>query len=167
MVGAGRDRLRGGIAARSYRQAGEKRAAGLAGRGKTDAMMPDSRDLGCLLREQAARFGAHPAVIGGGETIGYATLAGRAARIASFLTARGIRRGDRIGLLMNNRPEWLETFFGAAMAGAVTGAFSTWSKREELAYLIETSAIRLLGTLHPFTRQNFPTHLPAIAPPHA
>ncbi len=117
--------------------------------------MPASRDLGFLSREQAARFGAHPAVIGGGETIGYATLADRAARIAGFLIAHGIRRGDRIGLLMNNRPEWVETFFAAAMAGAVVVAFSTWSKRDELAYLIEDSNIRLLVTLDQFAGQNF------------
>jgi acyl-CoA synthetase (AMP-forming)/AMP-acid ligase II len=61
------------------------------------------------------------------ETIGYATLADRTARIAGFFVARGVKRGDRIGLLMNNRPEWVETFFGAAMAGAVVVAFSTWS----------------------------------------
>jgi non-ribosomal peptide synthetase component E (peptide arylation enzyme) len=40
-------------------------------------------DLGLLLREQAARFGAHPALIGGGETISYDTLVDRAARIAT------------------------------------------------------------------------------------
>jgi fatty-acyl-CoA synthase len=95
--------------------------------------MPLSRDLGSLLREQAARFGTHPALIGMDETLGYTALAERAARIATFLAARGVQRGDRIGLLMNNRPEWVETLFGAAMAGAVVVAFSTWSKRDELA----------------------------------
>lgn len=126
--------------------------------------MPVSRDLGLLLREQAARFGGHPALIGGGETIGYNALADRAARIASFLAARGVTRGDRIGLLMNNRPEWVETFFGAAMAGAVVVAFSTWSKRDELAYLIDDSAIRLLVTLDQFSGQNFADDLRAIKP---
>src|SRR4051812_10752689 len=116
--------------------------------GKACAMtMAASRDLGFFLREQSARFGAHPAVIGGGETIGYDQLAERCARIASFLAARGIRRGDRIGLLMNNRPEWVQTFFGAVMAGAAVVAFSTWSKREELAYLIADSGIRLIVTV--------------------
>jgi fatty-acyl-CoA synthase len=126
-------------------------------------MMPASRDLGLLLREQAALFGAHPALIGGGETIGYDELAGRAARIASFLAARGIRRGDRIGLLMNNRPEWVETFFGAAMAGAVVVAFSTWSKRDELAYLIDDSGIKLMVTLDQFSGQNFADDLRKMA----
>jgi fatty-acyl-CoA synthase len=125
--------------------------------------MPVSRDLGLLLREQAARFGAYPALIGGGETIGYAALTERAARIASFLAARGIRRGDRVGLLMNNRPEWVETFFGAAIAGAVVVAFSTWSKRDELAYLIEDSGIKLLVTLDQFSGQNFVHDLRGMA----
>jgi fatty-acyl-CoA synthase len=127
--------------------------------------MPVSRDLGFLLREQAARFGAHPALIGGGETIGYDALAERAARIASFLAARGIRRGDRIGLLMNNRPEWVETFFGAATAGAVVVAFSTWSKRDELAYLIEDSGIKLLVSLDQFGGQNFVNDLRTMVLP--
>ena len=126
--------------------------------------MPASRDLGLLLREQADRFGAHPALIHDGETIGYDTLADRAARIASFLAARGVKRGDRVGLLMNNRPEWVETFFGAAMAGAVVVAFSTWSKRDELAYLIEDSGIRLLVTLDQFSGQNFAADIRAMAP---
>jgi len=127
-------------------------------------MMPVGRDLGVLSREQAARFGSHPALIGGGETIGYAELADRAARIAGFLIARGIRRGDRIGLLMNNRPEWVETFFGAAMAGAVVVAFSTWSKRDELAYLIADSGIRLLVTLDRFSGQDFAADLRTMPP---
>ena len=126
--------------------------------------MPVSRDLGILLREQAARFGAHPALIGGGETIGYGALCDRASRIASFLIARGVTRGDRVGLLMNNRPEWVETVFGAAMAGAVVVAFSTWSKRDELAYLIADSGIRLLVTLDQFSGQNFAHDLRTMAP---
>ena len=126
-------------------------------------MMPVSRDLGFLAREQAARFGDHPALIGGGATVSYDILADRAARIAGFLAARGILPGDRIGLLMNNRPEWVETFFGAAMAGAVVVAFSTWSKRDELAWLIEDSGIRLIVTLDQFSGQNFADDLRAIA----
>ena len=127
-------------------------------------MIPAGRDLGLLLREQAARYGAHPAVIGGGETLGYDTLADQAARIASFLSARGIGRGDRIGLLMNNCPEWVATFFGAAMAGAVVVAFSTWSKRDELAYLIEDSGIGLIVSLDEFSGQSFSGDLRTMGP---
>ena len=33
-----------------------------------------------------------------------------------------LRRGDRVGLLMNNRLEWVESFFGVTMLGAVVVA---------------------------------------------
>ncbi len=127
-------------------------------------IIPANRDLGLLLREQAARHGDHPALIGGGETISYRTLADRAARIATFLIARGVHGGGRVGLLMNNRPEWVETFFGAVMAGAVVVAFSTWSKRDELAYLIEDSGIHLLVTLDKFSGQDFAADLRTMKP---
>ena len=126
--------------------------------------IPLSRDLGFLAREQAARYGSRPAVIGIGETIDNATLADRAARIASFLASRGVKRGDRIGLLMNNRPEWVATFFGAAMAGAVVVAFSTWSKRDELAYLIADSGIGLIVSLDEFSGQSFAADLRTMGP---
>src|ERR1051326_274264 len=118
-----------------------------------------------MLREQAARFGGHPALIGGSETICYDGLADRAARIATFFRVRGIRPGDRIGLLINNRPEWVETFFGAMIAGAVVVAFSTWSKRDELAYLIADSEIRMLVALDSFSGQNYSDDLRTIVTP--
>jgi fatty-acyl-CoA synthase len=127
-------------------------------------IIPDSRDLGFLLREQAVRYGDHPAVIAGDETIGHATLAERAARLAGFFATRGVKPGDRIGLLMNNRPEWLETFFGAMMAGASIVAFSTWSRRDELAFLIEDSGIRLIVTLDRFGDQDFAADLRSMKP---
>jgi len=48
------------------------------------------------------------------------------------LRAEGFRRRERIGMLINNRLEWLETCFGAAALGLVVVPFSTWSKPEEL-----------------------------------
>jgi fatty-acyl-CoA synthase len=120
---------------------------------------PRSRTLGELLFEQADRHGAHPAVICDDRTVGYAALAERARRIAGALQARGIGRGDRVGLLMNNRLEWVETFLGAAILGAVVVAFSTWSKPDELDYLFADSAIKLLVTLDRFAGQDFAADL--------
>jgi acyl-CoA synthetase (AMP-forming)/AMP-acid ligase II len=60
------------------------------------------------------------------QTLSYAQLCERAARTATSLQARGIGRGDRVGRLINNRPEWLEAFFATMIAGRVVVAFSTW-----------------------------------------
>lgn len=124
---------------------------------------PFSRTLGELLFEQVARHGDHPAIIDGDRVVSYADLLARARRVAGWMAARGIRRGDRVGLLMNNRIEWVETFFGITMRGAVVVAFSTWSKREELDYLFADSGIRALVTLDHFAGQDFAADVQAIA----
>ena len=125
---------------------------------------PHSRTLPDLIREHAARHGDAPAVICGERTVSYAGLARRAGRVAAGLRGRGIRRGDRVGLLVNNRLEWLEAFFGASMAGAVVVAFSTWSRRDELGWLLGDSGARMLIALDRFAGQDFAEDLRALVP---
>jgi fatty-acyl-CoA synthase len=123
---------------------------------------PFSRTLADLLFEQAARYGDAPAVIGGERTLSYADLARRAGGIAAGLRGLGVRRGDRVGLLVNNRPEWLEAFFGATMLGAVVVTLSTWSKRDELGFLLADSDVHVLIALDRFGDQNFADDLHAL-----
>jgi fatty-acyl-CoA synthase len=125
---------------------------------------PYSRTLADLLFEQAERYSDAPAVICGDRVISYADLAQRAGRIAAGLRNRGVRRGDRVGLLINNRLEWLEAFFGTTILGAVAVAFSTWSKRDELAWLLEDSDISVLIALDRFGDQHFAEDLCALVP---
>ena len=125
---------------------------------------PYSRTMGELILEQAARYADHPAVICNDRVTSYADLAIRVRRIAGALHARGVQRGDRVGLLMNNRQEWLEAFFGAGLLGAVVVAFSTWSTCEELDYLFADSGMKVLITLDRFADQDFAAHLRALVP---
>ena len=125
---------------------------------------PNSRTLADLLFEQAARYGDSPAVICGDRVVSYAELALSGGRIAAGLRKRGVRRGDRVGLLINNRVEWLEVFFGATILGAIVVAFSTWSKRDELAWLLEDSEISGLIALGRFGDQPFAEDLRTLIP---
>ena len=125
---------------------------------------PYSRTLFELLDEQAARRPGAIAVISGERSISYPELAARARLAAGMLRARGVRRGDRVGLLMNNRPEWLEVAFGAWLLGAVAVPFSTWSTRAELEFLLADSDVRVLVTLPSFAREDFAVNLRAIVP---
>jgi fatty-acyl-CoA synthase len=95
--------------------------------------LPHSRTLFELLCEQAERYPDRTAVISDERATTYRDLAHGAGRIATALRARGIGRGDRVGILINNRPEWLEACFGTTALGAVAVPFSTWSKPGELA----------------------------------
>src|SRR5205814_2097670 len=111
---------------------------------------PDSRTLFELLCEQAARFPERAAVICGDRVSTYHDLAEGARRVGGALGAQGIGRGDRVGILVNNRLEWLDACFGANAAGAVAVPFSTWSKPAELAYLLADSEVAALIAVDAF-----------------
>ena len=123
---------------------------------------PFSRTAYELLQEQAARAPGHPAIIGDGVTTSYGELASRAARLAARLQADGIGRGDRVGLLSNNRLEWLDVYFGATALGAVLAPFSTWSTAPELEFLLNDAQIGTLFTLSEYRGKQFADEIAAM-----
>jgi fatty-acyl-CoA synthase len=127
---------------------------------------PYSRTLFDLACEQAERYPDREAVVGGGCRLTYAGLRDSALRIAGGLRALGVGQHDRVGLLLDNRPEWVETCFGVAALGAVLVPFSTWSKRRELEFLFEDSRIRLLISADRLGDQDFAQDIEALRPAH-
>jgi long-chain acyl-CoA synthetase len=53
------------------------------------------------------------------ERWSYARVASTARRLAHELKTRGVRKGDRVLLCAENSPEWVASFFGCALRGAV------------------------------------------------
>jgi len=125
---------------------------------------PFSRTLADLIFEQAACCGERPAVIWQDQLISYSELCARAARVAGSLRVRGVGRGDRVGLLINNRPEWLEVLFGTVIAGGVVVAFSTWSTADELDWLLQDSGANMLIALERFGDNDFRAALRRLVP---
>ena len=108
-----------------------------------------SRDLpphGELLRRQAEAHGQRLFAVVDDETISYRQLYERARAIARGLGARGVRRGDRIGVLMPNCIEFFVTHFAIQLLGAITVTINARYKSFELAHAIRKSDIRLLFT---------------------
>jgi len=125
---------------------------------------PHGRTLFDLVLEQAERGPQRVAVIDGERVATYRDLAGAAARLAAGMRGRGIGRGDRVGVLIGNRLEWLETVIGATALGAVAVPLSTWSKPDELAYLLADSEIDALVAIDRFGAQDFAGALDALIP---
>ena len=67
-----------------------------------------------------------------------------AARVAHALTARGIRKGDRVAIAARNYPEWIFAYMGITSIGAIAVAMNAWWSREELAYGLDDSGARLI-----------------------
>jgi amino acid adenylation domain-containing protein len=78
------------------------------------------RHLADYLEASAARFGDRVAVVNpDGVRITYAELNRQADAVAGFLLARGIERGDRVGVVLPKTSAALASLFGVMKAGAV------------------------------------------------
>ncbi|REE94917.1 class I adenylate-forming enzyme family protein [Thermomonospora umbrina] len=78
----------------------------------------------------------------GDRRITYAEFDALTDRVAAGLLARGVRRGDRIGLLGLNTPQWLAAFFGAARIGAVLVTLNVRYRERELVHMLGQSGAR-------------------------
>jgi len=116
---------------------------------------PRSRTLPDLLDEITARDPAHDLIVGGGERLSYAETRARARRLAKGLLRLGVRRGDKVALLMGNRPEWLMIDFAATMLGATLVPISTWSRARELGYMLDHCDATTLITIARFGGQDY------------
>ena len=83
-------------------------------------MPPRSRTLGDLLDETAAAYPDADAVVFRGARASYRALKTRADELARAFLAAGVRRGDRVALILPNRPEWVTATFAASKVGAIT-----------------------------------------------
>jgi len=68
----------------------------------------------------------------------------RTARIARALQAAGIRQGDRVGLLSENRPEWPMADMASLLLGAVTVPLYTTLTAEQTAFILNDAGCRII-----------------------
>ncbi len=87
-----------------------------------------------------------PAVImtGSGETLTYRELEDGSARLARFLVARGLRRGDGIALLAGNSPRVFEVYWAAMRAGLYVTLVNRHLTASEVAYIVADCGARVL-----------------------
>ena len=88
-----------------------------------------------LLRT-AGRFPERPAVRLDDTVLTYADLDDSTARAAALLTARGVRPGDRVAIMLPNVPEFAILYYGVLRAGAVVVPMNPLLKAREVAYYL-------------------------------
>lgn len=64
--------------------------------------------------------------------------------LAAGLIDAGVKPGDRVGLISENRVEWLVSDLGILSAGGVTCAMYTTSAAEQIAYVVRHSGARVV-----------------------
>lgn len=126
--------------------------------------MPRSRTLPDLLDEMAARYPGREAIVCGGRRLTYAQFRDGVRQLAKGLLRLGVRRGDKVALLMGNRAEWLLVDFAVASLGATLVALSTWSTARELRYVLRHADATTLITVDRFLRSDYMAMLAEICP---
>lgn len=104
--------------------------------------------LGGYLREVTQRYGPNEAlVLREGDSIvrwTYDELWQRSVQVARALIASGVGKGTRVGILQTNRPEFLASLFGTALAGGIASTISTFFTPTELEQVLKMSGVSLL-----------------------
>ena len=96
-----------------------------------------------LLALNAGR-GAKTAYIDDNRRLSYAQLADQVRRCAAGLLALGLRREERVLMVMHDSVDWPVAFLGALYAGVVPVPVNTLLTADDYAYLIEHSGARAL-----------------------
>ncbi len=108
---------------------------------------PTSRDynISQLLHRASRIWPDRPALSRGDEVHAtYRDFAGRAARIGGALVEQhGLRRGDRVAVVMKNCPEYLEAIYGIWFAGLVAVPVNAKLHAREIAYIVQDSGAAL------------------------
>lgn len=65
-------------------------------------------------------------------------------RVTMGLKSNGLQRGDRVALLLRNRPEFIVLFFAVLRLGAVVVPLNTREQKPELEYVLNHSEAKLL-----------------------
>lgn len=96
-------------------------------------------NVGLLLPRHARYRGDHLAVVCGEARLTYAELGRRVNRLANALLALGLRKGDKLAVVMPNRLEVLETYWAAIQIGVVLVPLSPLLRGPALAALLRDS----------------------------
>ena len=95
-----------------------------------------------FLETSARRYPEKPAVIYYGNRISYSEILDSVERLATFLHSKGIEKGDRVAIYMQNSPHWIISYFGILRANAVVVPVNPMLVEKELEYILSDSGCK-------------------------
>ena len=87
-----------------------------------------------------------PAIRFEGVTTTWSELDRRVGALAGGLASRGVRHGDRVVVLMTNRPEFVEAVLAANAAGAIAVPVNVRLTPDEVAYVLDDCGASVVVT---------------------
>lgn len=97
------------------------------------------RILPVVIEELAGQYGDAPALASDRESFSYRKLAERSNQYAQWARAQDLQKGDVVGLLMTNRPEYFAAWLGISAVGCVVALLNTHLLGRSLAHCINVA----------------------------
>lgn len=97
-----------------------------------------------LLRAKDDDWAQRRAVVAEGHAHSYGELLDASLRLASALVERGLERGDRVAIFMENGWPCVVSIFAISLAGGVVMIVNPQTKADKLAFILDDSGARML-----------------------
>ncbi|QKW18089.1 AMP-binding protein [Kitasatospora sp. NA04385] len=94
----------------------------------------------------------------------YAEFAADVDAVALGLRARGIGKGDRVGIWAPNRAEWTLTQYATARLGAILVTINPAYRAHELEYVLGQAGVRLLVAAERFRTSDYAAMIAEVRP---
>jgi acyl-CoA synthetase (AMP-forming)/AMP-acid ligase II len=110
-----------------------------------------------FLNNSADEFPDKKCILHDDKEFTYKEIRSMSNRIANALHSLGVKKGERVGILLRNSVEYIASYYGCLMAGAITVPINTDITSEELKMLVFMSGIKVL-----FTEKKYYKHIKNI-----
>ena len=105
-------------------------------------------NLATTLAQTTAKYPDRAAICMDERVLRYRDLDETSARVASWLSGRGIGTGDRVALMLPNTPEFPELYYGILRRGAIVVPVNPLLKSREVEYYLADSGAALMLAWH-------------------
>jgi len=97
-----------------------------------------------FLKNSVSRYPCSEAVIYNDQRVSYLQLWNMICSVADYLHTKGLERGGRVGLLVENSPEYIAAYYGVLAAGGVAVGLNTSAKAADLTNWLRHCGARYL-----------------------
>ena len=127
-------------------------------------MIEETRTLGDLLDQAVQRWPGREAIVFKDRRMTYAEYRQKVDQMAKALLGIGVRKGDKVSVLLSNRPEWSISEYAIDKIGAVVVPINTRFKPDEMKYVLGHSDSTTLIMMDRFLEIDYVGMLREICP---
>ncbi|GAB3064856.1 long-chain-fatty-acid--CoA ligase [Virgibacillus ainsalahensis] len=107
----------------------------------------DKKSLHAFLEENTKRFGKKKALYFMGRELTYEDLHTQVKKMANYMQSLGLRKGDKVAVMLPNCPQAVISYYATLMAGGVVVQTNPLYKERELEYQMKDSEAKIIVCL--------------------